>query len=464
MRILAASVQRKLLLAAIATLIMVMSACGNSPKSIASLQMFDIDGVPAVPAWVAFKDGAGPWEQIAAPSANMVWSHTVTDPAGRYAFAAVTGSQQFLEIYAGTLSELSHFYVPEFPASLPAAPVSVSGAVSGVPSGASWDTAVGPRLTHGPISGSAAYALGLRTPGLTDILAARIAASGAVDRLWLDRNVLVLQNLTQNINFDDPSLSDAGVEAKVPLSDSYLVAGGANYFTSHAWIPNGWGIANAVWSPSELWYLTPIAAQPGDVQCVWGDTGAVRLTDCAAPGSPLALDFTGLPVFGGASLSGRTLSWPVYPGAQLYEFQLTPTSGLGIDVRVTPGAAGTTPSFNIPDLSQVAGWKSSWTVNLDNITVMGSASASNVSTEQVLLQNTLNRYQAGYRGWVAEGLPPGWGGGGGSYSSACDICVSNCQLQAFPPNASICDCVSDCELLACGTYAEQLANQLCPGY
>ena len=123
---------RKLLPAVILTffLIVLMSACGNSPN-VASLQKFDLDGVPAAPAWVAFKDGDGPWQQIATPSANLVWSHTVTDPAGRYAFAVVTASEQFLEIYAGTLSEISRFSALEFPTAIPATPVSVSGTVSG---------------------------------------------------------------------------------------------------------------------------------------------------------------------------------------------------------------------------------------------------------------------------------------------------------------------------------------------
>ncbi len=79
---------RKLRLAIVTFfLIALMSACGNSPQNVASLQKFDTDGVPAAPAWVAFKDGDGPWVQITTPSADMVWSHNVSDPAGRYAFA-----------------------------------------------------------------------------------------------------------------------------------------------------------------------------------------------------------------------------------------------------------------------------------------------------------------------------------------------------------------------------------------
>ncbi len=443
---------RKLLPAVILTffLIVLMSACGNSPN-VASLQKFDLDGVPAAPAWVAFKDGDGPWQQIATPSANLVWSHTVTDPAGRYAFAVVTASEQFLEIYAGTLSEISRFSALEFPTAIPATPVSVSGTVSGVPAGASWETRIGPRLARGPINGSAAFVIGVRTPGLTDMLAVRTAASGAMDRWWLNRNLPVLQNLTQTIDFTDPSLSDAGVATNVSLSISNLVAGGASYSTSHATISNGWGIASVVWLPSELWYLSPSAArmQPGDVQCVWGDTGMVRLTNCAAPGAALALDFTGLPIFGSVSLSGQTLSWSPYSGAQLYEVQLTPTTptqGLYVDVTVTPGAAGTTPSLQIPDLSQVAGWKSSWTVNLGSATAVGWATASNVSTEQVLLQNVLNRYLAGYRGWVAVGLPLGLGGGP-SVIQNCNVCLTNC----CGPGSDFYGCVSGCNLLACST-------------
>ncbi len=270
--------------------------------------------------------------------------------------------------------------------------------------------------------------------------------------MWLNRSLQVLQNLTQNIDFADPLLSDAGVATQVPLSISNLVAGGASYSTSHATIHNGWGIASVVWLPSELWYLSPSAVQtqPGDVQCVWGDTGMVRLTNCAVAGSALALDFTGLPIFGSVSLSGQTLSWSAYSGAQLYEVQLTPTQGLYVDVTVTPGAAGTTPSLEIPDLSQVAGWKSSWTINLGSATAVGWATASNVSTEQVLLQDTFSRYLAGYRGWVAVGLPPGLGGGSGiPLNENCNVCLINCCAPAG--SESFDDCVSSCNLLSCST-------------
>jgi hypothetical protein len=91
------------------------------------------------------------------------------------------------------------------------------------------------------------------------------------------------------------------------------------------------------------------------------------------------------------------------------------------------------------------------------MTVMAWATASNVSTEQVLVQNTFNRCQAGYRGWTAVGLPPGFGGGD-SVVTACNVCMNNCVAYV-----DVCKCVSECQLLTCGNDLPPIVNQLCPG-
>ncbi len=144
----------------------------------------------------------------------------------------------------------------------------------------------------------------------------------------------------------------------------------------------------------------------------------------------MALDFNGFSVFGNVTLSGQTLNWPVYPGAQLYEFEIKPTTGLTVDLKVTPGAAGAAPRFEIPDLSQVAGWKPSWTVKLDT-NPQGWAMASNASLDRMLAQDALGRYEAGYRGWVAASAPPAELGAGPSISifSAYRTCITNCAGQ-----------------------------------
>jgi hypothetical protein len=150
--------------------------------------------------------------------------------------------------------------------------------------------------------------------------------------------------------------------------------------------------------------------------------------------------------FGGVSLAGRTFSWPAYPGAQLYEIPVRPATGLAVALKVTPGAAGASPSITIPDVSDLPGWNPEWTVTTDTVSpITATALGSNTPLDLMLQQKASNRYAAGYSGWTAIGAPFVQGevlGQGERLRSQCQICLSNCifAIDLFA-------CETECDLV-----------------
>lgn len=416
----------------------------------ASFQLLDSDGIPVTPLWVAFRDGDSPWERIDASGSGLVWRHRVGDLAGRYTFAVVSGDEPDLSIYAGTLGEITRFTDRLNAASLPAVAAHLGGSVSGVPSGSYWTAAAGSRRDSMVAETTNNYAIGVRSAGTADLLAALSNGTGVsaeITRFWLKRDLGVAGDTLQAINFGDALLAAPGSPWQVTVKGGVLITGGASFNTSRTALANGWLRPSPDHAPSpapELWFLSPPAGQlqPEDVQCAWGLAGTAVMTNCVTAGSPPELDFAGLTSFPGFSLVDRTLTWPAYPQAQMYDIRVSPSTGPQLRVKISRGAAGADPGFVIPDLSGVSGWDSSWKVEHGSAPVLaGSAIWSSITLNALLRQNALNRHDGSYRSWSVVSQP-GVIGGGSELMTQCNICRANCAFEV-----NIYACLTECDLI-----------------
>lgn len=415
-----------------------------------SFQLLDSDGIPVAPLWVAFRDGDSPWERIDASGSGLVWQHHVGDRAGRYTFAVISGDEPGLSIYAGTLGETTRFTDRVNSTSLPAVAAHLEGSVSGVPSGSYWTAAVGSRSDSLVAETTNNYAIGVRSAGTSDLLAALSNGTGVsaeITRFWLKRSLVVAGDTLQAIDFDDTLLAAPGNPSQVTVKGGDLISGGASFNTPRTALANGWLRLSPDLDPSpapELWFLSPPSGllQPKDVQCAWGQVGTAVMTNCVTAGSPLELDFTGLTDFLGFSLVDRTLTWQTYPQAQMYDIRVSPSTGPQLRVKISRGAAGTAPGFVIPDLSGVSGWDPSWEVELGSEPVLaGRAIWSSITLNALLRQDALNRHDGSYRSWSVVSQP-GVIGGGTELMAACNICRTNCTFQV-----DIYACLTECDLI-----------------
>ena len=430
----------------LAVLALVVGPSGCSPnvdgERVASFRLVDSDGVPALPAWVGFRDGEGAWRRLVAADADGRWTVEVTDPAGRYAFAVVAASGEAVSVYAGTLAEVTRFQSVAFEWPEPAAPLAVSGAVTGLSAGSSWVVGVGSRVALPASAGAALYAVGVRAPGTYDVLASRADASGAKTGLWVRRDLAIAGNLEQAVSFDDPQYGLAGEVAKVPVTGGTLTEGRVSLFTT-SMAPVGWLVpaASSASGAPELRYLAvPQGRSRGsDVLCASGQIPGVELARCAAPGGDLTLDFSGLGPFDSGTLAGRTFTWAAQPSARAYNASLTATGAMAYYAMVTAGYAGASPSFTIPELSAVDGGNPGWSFVSTGATKLAlHASGGSLSLDAQMEQEPHRGLEPGDRVWWA--MPPG---ANAPRNGVCDDC-DNCVADASPAR-----CLSWCRSNGC---------------
>lgn len=378
--------------------------------SVATFRLVDRDGMPALPRWVAFRDGDGPWVRLPTADPGLTWSHQVTDPAGRYAFAAVDPSGRPVQILAGTLSEIQTFTAMTFSLPEEASTLTVTGHLSNLSAGSLWSVGIATNLDSPYDEPREDYRIGVRIPSVYDILAVRSDAAGTPDRLWLKRDVIMTGNLDAPIDFLDPALSSAGTAKSITVIGGSLDQGTVSIDTGRSSIRTSWMTAPAAASqdakasalPSQLRYLDLPDAwrRSADRVRVSGLSGGLTLLVCDSLDKTPVLDFSGLTEFDSTILDGRSLSWKSHPGAKLYSFTPPRVSGsTRYVVQVTPGYVGDACTFVIPDLSSVEGWDPARNFNPGSGIAEGAAGGGDGSLETMLLESCMNRLSIGARVW-----------------------------------------------------------------
>ncbi len=398
--------KRWLILPALAAIALLFFSCELlfSETGMASFRLVDWDGLPATPVWVAFQNGDEPWQRLPAPGADLVWSQLVTDPDGRYAFAVVFPGGRPVHIYAGTLQEIRCFTGISFQFPLPATPFAVSGVLSGLNPDSGYNVALGTRTEFDDPEHPKFYSAGVRIPSTYDVLASRFSSAGVPDRLWLRRDLTVDRDIDLPIDFDDPARSTPGVPLKISVNAGTLRAGSVAIQASTSSLRTHWLVpgAETVSGAPELNYLGLPAgfARASDLLVVTGISSGVQELRCAEASSPPTLDFSDLGDFDSTAFADRTLSWRPLPGALSYRFMLpSAVPGQRYWAEVTPGYAGDSCRFEIPDLSGVDGWNPSWNFNPGSGAANGTAIGGNASLDNLMLQGSLNRYVKGTRMW-----------------------------------------------------------------
>jgi len=333
----------------------------------------------ASPNFIAFQDGNGQW-QIAQGSGGQ-YTFTINDPNGRYGLAIVFVThwpdgvtEVEVNILHATVSELSeiNLVTEEFPA---ANLVTVSGTVSGLGIGEGAIIAMDMDDDEPSFSRNT-YSLDV-PPGTYDLVAVKgsLAQVGpiAVNKMLIQRNVIVPGNTTINVDFNDPN-------AFVPETRNAVIGGvlsgeyvnGFVRFLSHnkteITVGERFGGSSFSFTPvptnkqleNDIHYLNAIATT---------DT-TIRLIERYFK-APMDISATLPSPFGNASVTVGvppppytrfTASWDAYSGAQAYFARFISVTGRAVSwfVGLSAGWLGGQTSYTLPDLSGLSGWDNNW--------------------------------------------------------------------------------------------------------
>ncbi|MCS6951016.1 MAG: hypothetical protein NZ520_11205 [bacterium] len=354
------------------------------------------DGIPANATLVVYQDGNGAWQT--ASGVGGEYTLEITDPAGRYGVAVLCtdGGSPWMRIIHATRSEMDQLSV-ECPSS--AAPVTVSGSISGLDEGSDAIVSLG--------SGSAFWDRLSRTyrldvpQGTYDLVAltAPMMFSLEFERMFIRRNVSALTNITENIDF-------ASAEAFTPERRTATISGGPADTVNLTFLANG-KTAASVGGPvygmgSVSFSCAPLSRQQeGDIHLFTAGTFGRKVLRFFKAPTDLNLslpteEFSSPEVEMVASSPYVRLraSWSPYPGAQVYQLDFFAQSNRSARSRqgsgrvqwtvyLTPGWLGSSNTYTLPDLSGLTDWNNSWGIPA-GVRIDWTAAA--LSTNRTLVQ------------------------------------------------------------------------------
>jgi hypothetical protein len=323
-------------------------------------------GVPVPLTWVAFQDGDGPWQR----AIDQAGVYTLDAPSGRYAVAFVCNAApavQLGEVIAATVQELNDIQAP-CPIPLPGSPVHRwAGTIKGAGNVAATT------ITFASLEGGAfratingaGYTIDL-PPGSYDL----VAAQGNL--LNLKRGIKIDAAGTTDVDFAMGSVMAKSQPLPAIVSDPQEIVEAGVFFTS----PRG-ARADFFGPKGTVALLDPGDLAPGDSQRVYVDARGTKAATFrglfrSVAGGPLPA-FTLPPALAGAGAvpavgtkSPVTLrpkvSFDLYPSARFYQasmFTDMPDKFVWV-MNVGAGWLGGRTSFELPDLSGVAGFDPAW--------------------------------------------------------------------------------------------------------
>lgn len=366
--------------------LLLLSACSDStsPPSSATVTLHVFDegsmSIPTSADWAAFQDGAGVWT-VLTPSATGVYTATVTDVKGRFGFA----------LYANGDLHLQHGTVAECADPVTYLDTGLSRARSSMDKGALIPMP-GYYGLHGTISydftpGESTVAMGRSRSSSTPISAYWFTVKAGLhdlvvsDNNWGATRLMNWFYVERGIDVQSDSVHNVSVAAaqRVMLEDGAAVQVTGEASATSATI--GLLTANdtyamlanydAITGGEAAFRSVPIAAiANGDRYEVLLSSGHVQKWACFGSATGMTMsapsgDFltfavamvdaggSGYPAFSGLSLSNGK-GYFMYCGAGLYFTDAIVSSGWL--------AANNATSYQVPNLTGVAGWQAGWSV------------------------------------------------------------------------------------------------------
>jgi len=329
----------------------------------------------------AYQDGDGAWMLAPAPSGNT-YSFSVAGATYSFAWTCIAsgpllGAAQIRQV------QIARFAVSERPnlsLTLPprcaglAGTVPLTGTVSNLGTSGNFFVTFGDRF--GIVNPNTGAFMMMTPPGTHDLLVLRMQSGvgpgeRVVDRAFIQRGLAVSGATTANVDF---STSMATMAYPVTITDTGRIGAMTTLFT-----PGGTeaGLVQLYTTPYESRALASAQAMAGDLYeqemsvNANGQTATTTLTTTA----PAAQTWTAPPPLGGviatiasaAPYAQVSSMWPAYANAVGYSWQASQqltmaqcggNTGCVVlwQALVSPGAAGASPMFTMPDLSALAGW------------------------------------------------------------------------------------------------------------
>lgn len=379
-------------------LALALTACNTSGVS----NRVTVDKVGTI-NWTAYQDGNGAWQQLTGTT------FTVSDSAGKYGVAwecpsPATGGPGVGVIQA-TTAESNAVLAACPPPPVPATMYTISGTISGIPSGG---TAF---ISLGAISGSATYTsptftLNNVAAGTHTMVAYTLDSGGAPGKMIVPRNVTINGNSS---TFD----VNVGAGAAFTLNTVHLTNTPSNLSTSGTFVSaylvsTGLGnnlLATSSSGSADLTYpvLPGSLLRSSDRYSLYGNsapadsTGSTQqyvdlLTRTPSDGQSIALP-TQISSDAAVTVSGSTttVTWGTTSfsgsgGLTVHSATDDFQGGTGASwiVAVTDGWKGSSATYTFPDFSATAGWNTAWNLPPGNGSPVNvHALHANLSLEQL---------------------------------------------------------------------------------
>jgi hypothetical protein len=343
-----------------------------------TVTLTDRPNTPATFSFVAaYQDGSGSWHAAPSPTGDA-YTFGVTSGTWGFAWTCVTATDREVQMYRFTVAERTTLtaQIPAGCTDRNPTPVALSGTISNPPAGT---IAVAWSDRSAAVTGGTSYTFDPGVdPGTHDLVATHrvpVGTSGSytVDSAVVQPGVAVTASTTQGIDFTNAQATQTVPITNVPSNafvlTGVLTAGGTFESLSSITPPGASYVAVG---------LNASQAQPGDVYSqlivavASGESFNTETYDATVTAhawvEPALLGTVSSMVVATTPYPQIQSTWPAYPGTFGYTWSAsesldaTACGGTGCfvswDAFVSPGAAGTSPQFQLPDLSAVAGWDS----------------------------------------------------------------------------------------------------------
>jgi len=298
---------------------------------------------------------------MAAKTGTGIYTAAINNAGKRYGVAVADAliTPVTITVVQATLDELPKVTVPVLDTDLGSA--SLNGSLSGLAGGRALLALAGSNNYLSMVSG-ASYTLST-VPCTRDFAALRYGASwGPPDKVILQRDLAVSGAVTKNLDF-------AGADAVAMTGPYTLTVNGSPMFTTvNLRLRNGLTID--VGNNTSLATTIPYGALPANLlnndegyEIVAGATLSSEYTYFKTPGTRTYDFFSGATggfPSGSVDVTGTTpkFSWTPYTGATAYQFTVYSAQSYW-QCYVTPAWAST-QKFNMPDLTSLTGWQTTW--------------------------------------------------------------------------------------------------------
>ncbi len=370
-----------------------------------TLTLVDHPTTPATFSFIAaFQDGDGAWAVAPAPSGDVYTLPITSDHYGVGWTCIGSGDlQREVNLAYFTVAERSSLTltIPARCTDRGATGVKLSGAIANPPNSGTLTVAVGNRTATADNAGT--YALEV-PPGTYDVFVLHSAAAQAagstdltVDKVLVHRGLAITAAMTQGFDFANavavqsfPVTTGTATPGAKTTVDTTIVAGG----TTTALVTQ----TKAPFTTESL-ALSQIAATDVYIQQIAVATAGSTLRVQDATATPALLTYTAPATLGGALAAVPTATpypevkttWTAYTDAVGYTWgqaqaqtaaQCATTGNAGCTVTwvadISAAYAGTATSFQMPDLSMLAGWSASFQL-LAGTQVLGTIEAETSS-------------------------------------------------------------------------------------